>query len=84
MQFVYIVQKKSGLHVRPATILAQEAQKFASTMTISAHNKSADLKKVFGIVGLGAKCGDSICIEIVGEDAEAAGKRLQQVIEKNL
>ena len=84
MQFAYTVQNKQGLHVGPAKVIAQEAQKFNSTMTISAHNKSADLKKVFGIVGLGAKCGEMIFIEIKGEDEEQAFTSLKSIIEQTI
>ena len=84
MQFVYTVQNKMGLHVGPAKIIAQEAQKFNSTMTISAKNKSADLKKVFGIVGLGAKFGENIFIEIQGEDEVQAFAALKTIIEQIL
>ncbi len=84
MQFVYTVQNKLGLHVVPATQIAQEAAKFKSVMTISVQNKSADLKKVFGMVGLGVKCGESVFIEIQGEDAEIAGETLKKLIEKIL
>ena len=81
MQFVYTVQNEMGLHLGPAQIIAQEAQKFNSTMTISAKNKSADMKKVFGIVGLGAKCGEQIFVEIQGEDEEAAASSIQAVLQ---
>ena len=84
MQFVYTVQNKMGLHVGPATVIAKEAQKFNSTMTVSAHNKSADLKKVFGMVGLGAKCGESILIEIRGDDEEQAFACLKKIVEQTL
>ena len=84
MQFVYTVQNKLGLHAVPATAIAKEAQKFNSTMTVSAHNKSADLKKVFGMVCLGAKCGEKILIEIKGEDEELAFACVKKIIEQTL
>lgn len=84
MQFVYTVQNEKGLHVLLATKIAEVAKKFTSVMTISAKNKSADLKKVFGIVGLGVKCGESIFIEIEGDDAEEACKSVKQIIEQIL
>ena len=84
MQFVYTVQNEMGLHLGPAQIIAQEAQKFNSTMTISAKNKSADMKKVFGIVGLGAKCGEQIFVEIQGEDEVQAFTALKTMIEQIL
>lgn len=84
MQFEYIVQNKKGLHVQVATKIVQVAQKFQSTMTISAKNKSADLKKVFGIVGLGVKCGESIFVTIEGEDSTEAFTAVKQIIEQIL
>ena len=84
MQFMYTVQNEQGLHVQPATVLAKEAVKYKSAMTIATTQKSADLKKVFGIVGLGVKCGDSFVIDVQGEDEERAVMALKTLIEKIL
>lgn len=86
MQFelLYTVQNPQGLHMQPATMLAKQAEKFKSTITIYLNNKSADLKKVFGIVGLGIQCGDQIYIHFTGEDAKEAYTAIKDYIEKTL
>ena len=40
-QFSYIIKDEIGLHARPAGLLAKEAKKYQSTVTLSCNGKSA-------------------------------------------
>ncbi len=67
-----IVANQSGLHARPAGILAKEAQRFQSDIFISKAQQKADAKSILDILTLEAEAGSSLQIKAVGHDAEQA------------
>ena len=48
-QFSYIIKDEIGLHARPAGLLAKEAKKYQSTVTLSCKGKSAAANKLMAI-----------------------------------
>ncbi len=80
----YKIKDENGIHARPAGMMVKAATGFVSDFKISKGEKSADAKKLFGLMGLGVKQGDEITIEITGEDEEAAKKHLEEFLNSNL
>ncbi|GMO53553.1 MAG: HPr family phosphocarrier protein [Termitinemataceae bacterium] len=80
----YVIKDPIGIHARPAGELVSEAKKFKSAMTISKGDKSSDLLKMFGLLKLGVKQGDTVKIEITGDDEEQAAPAIKAFLEKNL
>lgn len=74
------IHDKEGLHARPAGVLCKVAKGFESKVTIAKGEKSADMKRVFGIMGLVVKCGDEITISIEGPDEDAALAALTEAL----
>ena len=70
----YTIQDENGIHARPAGIIVSAAKKYNSTITIRIErtDKSADAKKLFAVMGLGAQKGDILHITAEGEDAAEA------------
>ena len=71
-QFDYIIKDELGIHARPAGLLVKEAGKFTSSITIAKGEREADAKKIFGLMGLGVKCGDTVTTTADGADEDAA------------
>ena len=65
-QFSYIIKDEIGLHARPAGLLAKEAKKYQSTVTLSCKGKSAAASKLMAIMGMGVKHGDNVEVTIEG------------------
>ena len=82
--FVYVITDKEGIHARPAGVVVAEAKKYASTVTIENKGKSADLKRIFGVMSLCVKCGEEVVIKAEGADEEAAIAALEKVFKENL
>ncbi|MCI1966493.1 MAG: HPr family phosphocarrier protein [Oscillospiraceae bacterium] len=82
-QFDYVIKDENGIHVRPAGLMVREAQKYTSDISIACNGKSADLKRVFGIMGLGIKKGDSITVTVTGSDEDTAAQVLEDFIKEN-
>jgi phosphocarrier protein len=76
-QFDYTIKDELGIHARPAGLLVKEAGKYSSAIFIAKGEKKADAKKIFGLMGLGAKCGDTVTMTIEGPDEDAAGAALE-------
>lgn len=82
--FTYVIKDKEGIHARPAGIIVAEAKKFESNISIANKGKKADLKRIFGVMGLCVKSGEQVVIEISGQDEDAACEALKKVFETNL
>ena len=52
-EFKYVVTDPEGIHARPAGILVKQAAGYKSAVTIVKGEKSADAKRIFGVMGLG-------------------------------
>lgn len=82
--FTYIVKDKEGIHARPAGIIVSEAKKYSSSISITNKGKKADLKRIFGVMGLCVKSNEEVLIEIDGSDEELAYTKLKELFEENL
>ena len=71
-EFKYVVTDPEGIHARPAGILVKQAAGYKSAVTIVKGEKSADAKRIFGVMGLGVKTGEEVTIKVDGEDEETA------------
>lgn len=56
-QFTITIQDKEGLHARPAGLLSKAAKGFQCAVTLTKGEKTADLKKIFAVMGLAVKGG---------------------------
>ena len=83
-EFKYIITDPEGIHARPAGELVKAAKGFASVIKITKGEKSADAKKIFGLMGLGVKQGEEILIQAEGEDEEQAAAGLEAFLKGNL
>ncbi len=83
-EFKYIITDPVGIHARPAGLLAKEANKFSSKITIEAKGKSADATRLMAVMGLGVKAGDQVTLRAQGEDEGAAIAKLQEFMAANL
>lgn len=83
-EFKYVLKDAEGIHARPAGELVKVAKEYASAVSIIKDGKKADAKKIFGIMGLGAKQGMEITIQADGADEDAAIAALSAFLEANL
>ena len=83
-EFSYVITDKEGIHARPAGVVVAEAKKYASNVTITNKGKSADLKRIFGVMSLCVKCGEEIVVKVEGADEEAAATMIERVFKENL
>lgn len=82
-QFTYTVNDENGIHARPAGLMVKEAQKFTSEIIMEARGKTASVKKLFALMGLGVKQGDEITVTVEGADENDAAAALEEFLQKN-
>lgn len=75
------VHDKEGLHARPAGVINKTAKEFESKITMTRGEKSADMKKIFAIMGMAVKCGDELSISCEGPDEDAAIEAMAKLFE---
>lgn len=83
-EFNYTITDPQGIHARPAGILVKEAAKYESSITIEKDGKSGDAKRIFAVMGLGVKSGQTINVKVDGSDEEEAAKAVEEFLKANL
>jgi phosphocarrier protein len=71
-----LVANQLGLHARPASQIAREAQAFAASINLVAQGQSVDAKSILDVLTLAAGPGSTVEIRASGQDAEAAVEKI--------
>lgn len=82
--FTYKIKDDAGIHARPAGLLVKRAEKFESEIEVILNGKTADAKRLFSLMSLGAAKGDEISVKISGSDEDAAEAELSSFFSENL
>lgn len=82
-EFNYTIKDEMGIHARPAGLFVKEAAAFPCAVTITKDGKEVDAKRIFGVMGLGVKCGQEITLKTDGEKEEEAMETLSKFLEEN-
>lgn len=79
-----MVKNPSGLHLRPAGVLCEEALKFKSKISIKYQHSIANGKSVLSVLGACIKTNSEIELICEGEDEEEALATIKSLIENGL
>ena len=82
--FSYVITDEIGIHARPAGLLVKEAKKFESAITLECGGKKAAATKLMAIMGMGVKCGQTVEVEVTGDDEDTAFEGMKAFFEENL
>ena len=74
-----MIENKTGIHARPASVFVQTATKFKSKIQIEAKGKKVDAKSILMLMSMGLVKGTELTIIAEGED-EAAVKELADLV----
>jgi phosphocarrier protein len=70
-----------GLHARPAGKISQEAQRYASSITVHSSDTEADAKSILDLLSLAAPQGTELRLRAQGPDAAQAISSLSRMFE---
>ena len=72
-----VLKNPLGLHTRVCSQLVECASRYVSTIRLSYQGKSANMKRIFDLMSLGAASGASVLLEVEGVDESAAFEAIQ-------
>jgi phosphocarrier protein len=81
-QLQFTIKDPDGIHARPAGILVKRMQEFPCDITIEKADKKADGKKLFALMKMAVKQGDTITVTAQGPQEEEAIAAAAQVFEE--
>lgn len=79
-----VIKNPTGLHLRPAGILCNEAVKYQSKVYFKYGDNEANAKSVLSVLGACIKCGTELEFICEGEDEEAALAGVAAAVENGL
>jgi phosphotransferase system HPr (HPr) family protein len=74
------ITNPQGFHMRPATMFAQLAGQFESTVTVKKGDQEINGKSPLELMVLGADQGTELILEVSGPDASAAMEALARLL----
>lgn len=78
-----VIQNTWGLHVRPASKLAECAARFASRIEILKDGRVVDAKSPISLLTLAAVCGTELLVRADGPDAQHAVDTIAALVDRH-
>ncbi len=82
--FEYTVKDELGIHARPAGLLVKEVGKYKSHVSLTKEGKKVDASRLMAVMSLGVKQGQTVKVEVEGEDEADAATGLSAFFKSNL
>ena len=79
----HIVRSSTGLHARPAAMIAQACTNFKSQVTVAYGEREADARRVLAILRLNAGKGAELEFTITGEDEDEAARVITELLSES-
>lgn len=81
-KFEYTITNDEGIHAIPASILTKTAKAYKSDVVLYRGQEKADMKDLFGVMGMCIKKDTPVRIEIDGEDEEQAMDAIVKILKQ--
>jgi len=65
---VLTVRNRAGIHARPAALIAQTANKFASEITLEKDSATVNAKSIMGVITMAAGYNTTLTLKAEGDD----------------
>ncbi|MGH7162168.1 MAG: HPr family phosphocarrier protein [Planctomycetota bacterium] len=83
LESAVVVRNKSGLHARPASLLAEASLKYPETaISIRRGDLEVDAKSIMELLLLEAGCGTQLVVRARGPRAQEAVRAIQELFER--
>lgn len=83
-QFSYVITDELGIHARPGGELVKVAKQFSSSIKIECNGKSVDGKRLISVMSLGVKQGQTLSVNVEGDDEEACASAIESFLKEKL
>ncbi len=75
------VLNRAGIHARPAALIAQTANKYASEITIEKDSAAVNAKSIMGVITMAAGYNTQLTLRAEGADEKQAVEAIAQLFE---
>ncbi len=78
----YTITSSEGLHARPCSMLVSAVTPFQSEVTITYKERTANLKSIMGVMGMGIESGAQVEIIADGADESEAIAKIDGIMKQ--
>ena len=86
--FTYKIKDEAGIHARPAGLFVNKCRELTdggtARITLTRGDKSAAGTRLFALMGLGVRMGDTVTVTVEGGDEAGIAAALKQFFEEHL
>ena len=82
VSFDYLIHDAMGLHARPVGLVVKAVKPYQdSQITITHNGRQADAKRMFAVMGLRVKQGETITVSVQGGDEQKIADQIRGIFE---
>ena len=78
---IQTVKNRAGIHARPATLIAQLANKFTSEITLEKDSIVVNAKSIMGVITMAAGYNTTMTLKVDGPDESEAASAIENLFE---
>lgn len=78
---IMTVKNRAGIHARPASLIAQTANKFSSEITLEKDEIEVNAKSIMGVIAMAAGYNTTIVLKVEGDDEQDAAVAIERLFE---
>ena len=79
---ILTVKNRAGINARPATLIAQLANKFTSEITLEKDSIVINAKSIMGVITMAAGYNTTLTLKVEGPDESEAASAIEDLFEK--
>ncbi|MBO5608470.1 MAG: HPr family phosphocarrier protein [Treponema sp.] len=78
---ILTVRNRAGIHARPAALIAQTANKYASEIILEKDTASVNAKSIMGVITMAAGYSTTLTLKVEGSDEQEAAEAIFALFE---
>lgn len=78
---ILTVRNRAGIHARPAALIAQTANKFASEIILEKESTTVNAKSIMGVITMAAGYNTTLTLGVEGADEKDAADAIAKLFE---
>ncbi len=78
---ILTVRNRAGIHARPAALIAQTSNKYASEISLEKDSITVNAKSIMGVITMAAGYNTTLTLKVEGSDEQAAADAIFNLFE---
>lgn len=78
---ILTVKNRAGIHARPASLIAQLANKYESEITLEKDSIVVNAKSIMGVITMAAGYNTAITLKVEGSDEQDAANAIEKLFD---